>query len=80
MPEETKDRITTEDACRDFAKVARLTDENGKTVIYEKGRPKYVVVSAEDGRYLELTDDERFEIVAKRVMRRHKAAFEELAK
>ena len=34
----------------------------------------------DDGEYLGLTEDERVDVVARRIMQRHKAAFMELAK
>ena len=34
----------------------------------------------DDGGYLDLTEDERIDVVARRIMKRHKAAFLELAK
>jgi antitoxin Phd len=77
---DTKDIVTMTEANKNFSIVARRTDRDGKTVIFKNNKPKYVVISLTDGNYIELTDDERFEIVAKRVMQRYKAAFLELAK
>ena len=34
----------------------------------------------DDGEYLGLTEDERIDVAARRIMQRHKAAFMELAK
>ncbi len=77
---DTKDIVTMTDANKNFSVVARRTDLDGKTVIFKNNKPKYIVISLTEGNYIDLTDDERFEIVAKRIMRRHKAAFLELAK
>lgn len=77
---DTKDIVTMTEANKNFSEVARRTDHDGKTVIFKNNKPKYIVISITEGNYIDLTDDERFEIVAKRIMRRHKAAFLELAK
>lgn len=77
---ETKGIITMTDANQNFSMVARPTDRDGKTVIFKNNRPRDVVVNLADGNYLDLTEDERIDIVARRIMRRHKAAFMELAK
>lgn len=77
---ETKDIITMTDANQNFSMVARRTDRDGRTVIFKNNRPRYVVVNLADGNYLDLTEDERIDVVARRIMRRHKAAFMELAK
>ncbi len=75
------DKIVTMTAAnQNFSAVARQTDRDGKSVIFKNNRPKYVLVDLEGGEYLDLTDDERIDVVAKRVMQRHKAAFLELAK
>ena len=67
-------------ANQNFSAVARQTDRDGKTVIFRNNRPKYVLIDLDRGNYLDLTDDERIDVVARRIMRRHKAAFLELAK
>jgi antitoxin Phd len=77
---DTREIVTMTEANRNFSLVARRTDREGKTVIFKNNRPKYVVLDLADGRFLDLTDDERIDVVARRVMRRHKAAFLELAK
>ena len=41
---------------------------------------KYVLIDLDGGEYLDLTEDERIDVVARRIMKRHKAAFLELAK
>ena len=77
---ETKGIITMTDANQNFSMVAWPADRDGKTVIFKNNRPRYVVVNLADGNYLDLTEDERIDIAARRIMRRHKAAFMELAK
>ncbi len=75
------DKIVTMTAAnQNFSAVARQTDRDGKSVIFKNNRPKYVLVDLDCGEYLDFTDDERIDVVAKRVMQRHKAAFLELAK
>ena len=72
--------ITMTAANQNFSAVARQTDRDGKSVIFKNNRPKYILIDLDDGDYLDLTDDERIDVVAKRIMKRHKAAFLELAK
>ncbi len=72
--------VTITAANQNFSSVVRQTDRHGKSVILKNNRPKYLLVDLDSGEYLDLTDDERIDIVAKRVMNRHKAAFLELAK
>ena len=72
--------ITMTAANQNFSAVARQTDRDGKSVIFQNNRPKYILIDLDDGDYIDLTDDERIDVVAKRIMKRHKAAFLELAK
>ncbi len=75
------DKIVTMTAAnQNFSAVARQADRDGRSVIFKNNRPKYVLINLDDGEYLDLTEDERIDIVARRIMKRHKAAFLELAK
>lgn len=42
------------------------------------GKPAFVLTPIED--YFEMTDDEKIDIAARRVLERYRSAFEELAK
>ncbi|MBE6382537.1 MAG: type II toxin-antitoxin system Phd/YefM family antitoxin [Lentisphaerae bacterium] len=75
------DKIVTMTAAnQNFSAVARQTDRDGKSVIFKNNRPKYILIDLDDGDYLDLSEEERIDVVARRIMKRHKAAFLELAK
>ena len=75
------DKIVTMTAAnQNFSAVARQTDRDGKVIIFRNNRPKYILIDLDGDGYLDLTEDERIDVVARRVMKRHKAAFLELAK
>jgi antitoxin Phd len=75
------DKIVTMTAAnQNFSAVARQTDRDGKSIIFRNNRPKYILLDLDGDGYLDLTEDERIDVVARRVMKRHKAAFLELAK
>lgn len=44
----------------------------------KNNKPKYILIDINN--YLELSDDEKIEVVAKRVLAKHINAFKELAK
>ena len=68
-------------ANRNFSAVARSVDKHGKAVVLRNNKPKYLIIDMENNDYiLELTDDEKIDIVAKRVLERYLPAFKELAK
>jgi len=72
--------ISVSEANQNFSRATRIADTHGEAVIFKNNRPKYILVDLESTPYFELTEDEKLEIAAKRVMARHRAAFEELAK
>ena len=75
------DKIVTMTAAnQNFSAVARQTDRDGKSVIFKNNRPKYILIDLDDGEYLDLSEEERIDVVARRIMKRQKAAFLELAK
>lgn len=76
----TNQIITVTEANQNFAKAIRIADEDGVAIIFENNKPKYKLVNLEAEPDLELTDDEKIDIVARRVMERFKTAFMELAK
>ena len=71
--------VSITEANQNFSAVARKVDERKKVVVFKNNQPKYVVYSIENVP-MELTDDERIDIAAQRVLRRYRKAFEELAK
>lgn len=71
--------VSITEANQNFSAVARKVDERKKVVVFKNNQPKYVVYSIESVP-MELTDDERIDIAAQRVLRRYRKAFEELAK
>lgn len=77
---DTKQIITVTEANQNFTKATRIADENGSAIVFKNNRPKYKLVNLEVEPDLELTDDEKIDIVARRVMQRFKPAFMELAK
>ena len=77
---DTKQIITVTEANQNFSKATRIADEKGSAIVFKNNRPKYKLVNLEIEPDLELTDDEKIDIVARRIMQRFKPAFMELAK
>lgn len=72
--------ITVTEANQNFSKATRIADVHGDALVFKNNRPKYKIVNLEVEPDLELTDDEKIDIVAKRILTRYKPAFVELAK
>ena len=68
-------------ANQNFSAIARAADRNGEAVVFKNNRPKYLVVNMENSDLLlDLTDDEKIDIVARRILKKYIGAFRELAK
>ena len=68
-------------ANQNFSSVARAVDKKGEAVVFKNNRPKYLIVDIDSNDVmLDLTDDEKIDIVAKRILQKYLPAFKELAK
>ena len=63
-----------------FSKVARMAEKMGHVVVFKHNRPKLLVIDLDTEPQIEMTEDEKLQFVAERILREHRAAFEELAK
>lgn len=76
----TNQMMSISEANQNFSKATRLADQHGSVVMLKNNKPSYMLISLRDNAELELTDDEKIDIVARRILERHRKAFEELAK
>ena len=72
--------VTDTEASQNFPRVARLAEKEGRVVIFKDNRPKLLVIDLDTEPQIEMSEDEKLEFVAGRILREHRAAFEELAK
>lgn len=80
MQIDTNTIVSATEANQNFSRVTRIAEKNGQAIIFKNNRPKYMVIDLEHTPLLDLTDDEKIDIVAERILNRFKPAFEELAK
>ncbi len=76
----TKQIVSISEANQNFSKVARMVEKNGEVYIFKNNKPKYRIVDLENDTSIEMTDDEKIDFVAARVLKQYRRAFEELAK
>lgn len=80
MQIDTNTIVTATEANQNFSRVARIAEKKGKVVIFKNNRPKLLVIDLDTEPQIDMTEDEKLAFVAARILREHKAAFEELAK
>ena len=62
----TKQIISMTEANQNFSKASKTADKYGEALIMKNNKPKYILIDINN--YLELSDDEKIEVVAKRVL------------
>ena len=78
---DSKPFFTMEQANQDFSQIAKTAETKGEAIIFKNNKPKYIVVDMEKNDSLsELSEDEKIDIVAKRILEKYLPAFKELAK
>lgn len=77
---DTETITTMTEANQNFSKVAKVAENNGQAVIFKNNKPKFLLIDVESSSYFDISDDEKIDVAAKRIMNRFKPALEELAK
>ena len=76
----TETITTMTEANQNFSKVAKVAEINGQAVIFKNNKPKFLLIDVESDSFFVITDDEKIDVAAKRILNRFKPAFKELAK
>ena len=77
---DTNQIVTVSEANQNFSRVARLAESKGTVVIFKNNNPKYKLTDLEQEPEIEMTDEEKIDFVAARILKKYHKAFEELAK
>lgn len=76
----TNQIVSISEANQNFSRVARTADKLGSVIIFKNNKPKYKLVDIEQDTEIDMTDDEKIDFVAARILKKYHRAFEELAK
>ena len=77
---DTKQIISMTEANQNFSKASKTADLYGRAVIVKNNKLRYLLIDIASQEHIELTIDEKIEVVAKRLLNKHIIAFKELAK
>ena len=80
MTIDTNMNTSVSEANQNFSRVTRIAEKNGQAVIFKNNRPKYMLVDLDTSPVIDMTDDEKIDVVAARILKKYKPAFLELAK
>ena len=77
---DTNTIVSVTEVNQNFSRVTRIAEKKGQAVIFKNNRPKYMLIDLENSPMIEMTEDEKIDFVAARILKKYKAAFLELAK
>ena len=80
MKIDTNTIVSVTEANQNFSRVARITEKHGQTIIFKNNKPKYMMSDLANSPIIDMTDDEKIDFVAARILKKYKPAFLELAK
>lgn len=80
MQIDTNTIVSVTEANQNFSKVTRIAEREGQAVIFKNNKPKYILLDVESNPIFDMTDDEKIDVVAARILKKFKPAFLELAK
>ena len=76
----TSQVLSITEANQNFSRATRIADREGSVVIFKNNKPRYMLVNLVENPAIDLSDDEKIDVVAGRILEKHRKAFEELAK
>lgn len=77
---DTDNIVSVTEANQNFSRVMRIAEKSGQAVIFKNNRPKYALIDIDSSPVIDMTEDEKIDFVAQRILKKYKPAFEELAK
>ena len=80
MTIDTKTIVSVTEANQNFSRVMRIAETYGQAVIFKNNKPKYMLVDLDVSPMIDMTDDEKIDVVAARILKKYKPAFMKLAK
>ena len=72
--------VSVTEANQNFSCVTRIAEKAGQAVILKNDRPKYMLIDLENSPIIDMTDYEKIDFVAARILGKYKPAFWALAK
>lgn len=77
---DTNTIVSVTEANQNFSRVTRIAEKHGQAILFKNNRPRYLLIDLENSPIIDMTEDEKIDFVASRVLKKHKNAFLELAK
>jgi antitoxin Phd len=76
----TKKIISISEANQNFSKIAKLVDEDKSVVIMKNNKPKYILLDFDKFSKESVSEEDKLDDIADRILSENMEAFKELAK
>ena len=80
MQIDTNTIVSVTEANQNFSRVAAIAEKKGQAVIFKNNKPKFILLDVDSNPIMDMTDDEKIDVIAARILKKFKPAFLELAK
>jgi len=77
---DTNTIVSVSEANQNFSRVTRIAEKHGQAVLFKNNRPRYLLIDMENSPVIDMSDEEKIDFVAARILKKYKKAFLELAK
>ncbi|MDI6605441.1 MAG: type II toxin-antitoxin system prevent-host-death family antitoxin [Thermoanaerobacteraceae bacterium] len=72
--------VSISEANQNFSKIAKLVDEDKSVVIMKNNKPKYILLDFDEFSKEAISEEEKLDVIADRILYENVEAFKELAK
>ncbi len=69
---DTKTIISVSEANQNFSRVTRIAEKHGQAVLFKNNRPRYLLIDMENSPVIDMSDEEKIDFVAARILKKHK--------
>lgn len=76
----TKKIVSISEANQNFSKIAKLVDEDKSVVIMKNNKPKYILLDFDKFSKESVSEEDKLDDIANRILSENMEAFKELAK
>lgn len=76
----TANILSVTEVNQNFSKAIHMAESKGPLLIFKRNKPRYMLIDLESLSSPDMNDDEKIDIVAKRILEQYKPAFMELSK
>ena len=72
--------VSMSEANQKFSRVAKMVDKNGSAIIMKNNKPHYLIINFTEAEALQTAANDDVLSISKKLIEKHKKAYEELAK